>query len=474
MLTHEIFDGGAEETFSIQDITEGYRSDPSRFFQQADEAELPVIEYAESITDPREREQNELSTAEAMLWYLTGVDMGEGGYNSPSQFIRIGNMTDPAFDISPAGKLWHNIMDFDFMWALVRGSEDEGTNSTAHEELLMEVMRQMEGVDRTSEDGSTNSGSPNLLGTLTVGEPWNEYQQLMLMNKDTWGPSIDYRRIVGDVRITNKKRIQKPYRHMSFQNAQMTRTAETVRHMIAQVGLSKEDFGLSGHGIQFRASYDYVSNPDLNVRDFRFEVERVGIAMRIVLFNEITDFILTNASVHATGDTMYGDLTGINPEKWLQWRKLWNRYQLTTFLSDPISCTKWELMMLGNTGNTNVIGVTQLINMLNTARNSRQLNRGTRVPDYGWVDNVNSQELYNKFTDSSDTGLNNSGGFSYGLFFNRPTASRLWFRRQSRQDESGRDTQTREVYRDLHVEWGKDRPETPQTGSSNIIRTQIS
>ena len=472
MLTHEIFDGVATETYPIQVVAEAYNQDSSRFFQAAEDAHLPVIEYAESITDPQDREANELSSAEAILWYLTGVDMGEGGFNSPSQFIRIGDMRDPAFDISPAGKLWHNIMDFDFMWAIVRGSEDEGVNASAHEEVLREVLRL--GVDRVSESGENTNLSPMLLGTLTEGEPWNEYQQLMLAQADNWGPSIDYRNIVGDVRITNKKRIQTPYRHMTFNQAQTTRTAETVRHMIAVVGLSKEDFGLDGHGIQFRASYDYVSNPDLNVRDFRFEVERVGIAMRIVLFNEVCDFLIRNAAVHPAGDPTYGDLTAITSQKWLQWRKLWNRYQMTTALFDPLSATKWELAMLGSTGDANNIGVTQLISMLNSARNQRQLNTGSRVPQYGWIDPVNSQELYNKFTDSDDSGLNNSGGKRYGLFFNRPTASRLWFRRQSRQDESGRDTQTREVYRDLHAEWGKDRPEKPTTGNSNIIRTEIS
>ena len=474
MNTHEIFNSGADQTYPIRTIADGYNQDPSRFFAQADEAGLPVIEYAESITDPNDREANELSTAEAMLWYLTGVDMGEGGFNSPSQFIRVGDMRDPAFDISPAGKLWYNIMDFDFMWATIRGSEDENLNSAAHEDLLMSVIRNMGDVNRTAEDGSTTSGSPHLLGTLTPGEPWNDYQQLMMMNKDNWGPSIDYRRIVGDIRMTNKKKIQRTYRHMTYENAMVLRTAETVRHMIAQVGLSKEEFGLSGHGIQFRASYDWVSNPDLNVRDFRYEVERVGIAMRITLFNEIVDYILENATVHSSTDTMYGNLTNLTAEKWLLWRKIWNRYQLTTFLSDPVNCTKWELMMLGSTGSSDLIGVGQLINMLNSARNRKQLNMGVMVPDYGWIDNIHSQQLYNKFTDSDDSGLANGGGGSYGLFFNRPTASRLWFRRQSRQDESGRDTQTREVYRDLHMEWGKDRPETPQTGNSNIIRAQMS
>lgn len=474
MHSQEIFEGRATETYPIRTIVDAYAQDPPAMFAAADAAGLPIIEYAESITDVDDREANELSTVDAMLWYLCGIDMGEGGYNTPNQFIRIGDMQAKEFDFSPAGKLWYNIMDFDFMWAIIRGSEDENVHRDAHEELLRSVLQGVAGIDRVSETGDTTSGSPNLLGTLTPGEPWNEYQQLMMAQADSWGPSIDYRDIVGDIRITNKKEIQRPFRHMSFMNANMLRTAETVRHMIAQVGLSKEKFGLSGHGIQFRASYDYISNPDLSVRDFRFEVERVGIAMRIVLFNQIADFLITQAAVHAPDNEMYGGLTNITGEKWLQWRKLWNRYQLTTALFDPVSATKWELAMLGKMPDDTVMGITQLISLLNSVRNNRQLNRGTRVPQYGWIDNVHSEELYAKFTDSDDSGLNNSGGMKYGLFFNRPTASRLWFRRQSRQDESGRDTQTREVYRDLHAEWGKDRPETPQTGHSNIIRTQVS
>ena len=463
MHSHEIFNGGASETYPLRTVTDAYVGDTQRFFNAATAANLPVVEYAESITDPAEREQNELSTAEAMIWYMTGVDMKSDGYMNSGQLVRLGDMTARAFDDSPQGILFWNIVDHDYMWSLIRGSENAEVNTAAYAELNpgrnMEIARER---------------APMSLGTLEPGEPWNEYQQLMIAQADNWGGEIDYRDIVGQVRITSQKEVLKPFRHMTFEQANMLRTGEGVRHMSVEVGFSKEKVGMAGRGVQMNATYDWVSNPSISVRDFRDEVERIGIAMRIQLFIEITDFLLREAAVHSTNDQIYGNLQNITADKWLQWRKLWNRYQMTTFIGDPISVTKWELTMLGARGDAHTIGVAQLVNMLQTARNNRQLNTGSQIPQYGWIDNVYSAELYNKFTDSDTTGLNNNGGEKYGLFFNRPTASRFWFRRQSRQDETGRDTQGRYIYRDLHTEIGKDRIEKPETGRSNIIRARIS
>jgi len=459
MQSRDVYNGTLPETYPIRTIADEYTRDPKRMFSAANSANLPIIEYMEAITQPSDREQNELTTVEAVLWYMCGIDMQDTGYMNSNQLIRLGDMTTTEFDLSPQGKLLYNLMDFDYMWSLIRGSEDESFNQAAHGAL---------------NPANQTNRSPMALGLLEPGEPWNEYQTLMMTQSDTWGPSIDYRDIVGEIRVTNQKEVRKPYRDMTYDQAQQLRTAEGVRHMIVEIGLSKETFALSGRGVQMRCTYDYLTNPSLSVRDFRFEVERIGIAMRIKLFLEIVDFLITQASVQAPNDALYGGLTSINAEKWLQWRKLWNRYQLTTILGDPVSITKWELAMLGKLPNDSVMGVNQLIQALNETRNSRQLNQGTRIPNYGWIDNVYDTTLYAKFTESNDSGLNNGQSGKYLLCFNRPTASRLWFRRQSRQDESGRDTQSRMVYRDLHVEIGKDRPEKPTTGKSNIIRTQIS
>ena len=478
MNTQEVFEGGAPETYSLPTLAEEFRTNPIKIFRAAEEAELPMIEYLESITDPTEREQNELLTAETLLWYLCGVDCHDTGYMNANQLNRLGDMTDPNFDRTPQGKLLWNIIDFDFMWSLIRGSENDEINRQEHDRMFSNI------VNRVNEDGT--QGGPMALGTLTPGEPWNDYQELQREMQDNWGPSIDYREIVGSVRTTAKKRIQRTYRDMSFENAQMMRTAEGVRHMIVEIGLEKEDFGLSGHGIQMRASYDYLSNPDLAVRDFRFEAERIGIAMRMSLFNEIVDFILTQADVwgvtgvSADSTGPYGSLQSITTEKWLQWRKLWTRFSPDVVLGDVETITKWEKVVLGTgTSYTTDRGIQALIDSANRGRNSLQLNNGTRIPRYGWIDETFSKDLYGKFTDSTDEKLGSATSDSntalkYLLFFNRSTASRLWFRRQSRQDESGRDTQARFLYRDLHAEWGVDRPiKKPETAESNIIRTNV-
>ena len=469
MNTQEVFEGGASETYSLPTLAEEFRTSPIKMFRAAEEAQLPIIEYLESITDATEREQNELLTAETLLWYLCGVDCHDTGYMNTNQLIRLGDMTDPNFDRSPQGALLWNLIDFDFMWSLIRGSENDEINRQEHDRLFSNV------VNRVSEDGT--QGGPMAIGTLTPGEPWNDYQELQREMEDNWGPSIDYREIVGSVRTTAKKRIQRTYRDMSFDNAQMMRTAEGVRHMIVEIGLDKEDFGLSGHGIQMRATYDYLSNPDLAVRDFRFESERIGIAMRMSLFNEIVDFILEEATpwtVTGQGAGVYGHLNDITTEKWLQWRKLWTRFTPDIVLGDVETITKWEKVILGTgTSYTTDRGVQALIDSANRGRNNLQLNNGTRIPRYGWIDETFSKELFKKFTEATDGELT-GGSKKQLLFFNRSTSSRLWMRRQSRQDESGRDSQSRFLWRDLHAEWGVDRPmKKPETAESNIIRAHV-
>ena len=137
--------------------------------------------------------------------------------------------------------------------------------------------------------------------------------------------------------------------------------------------------------------------------------------------------------------------------------------------------------MLGNMGADNqMTGVTQLMQAMRRAKDSLQLNRGSRLPRYGWIDNIHSQELYDKFDKSSSTALG-GGSEKQALMCNRGSASEIIFKRTSDQDESGRNTRERYVYRDLHTKWGIHRPEDPlesgagtHRGKSNIMRTAIS
>lgn len=489
MLSSQIIDFGAGETYPIRQLAENYEQDNGHRFRLAAESlGITEFELAEFLTKPEERNANELSSAAMMMWWMSGVDIeSDNGFANGNKLTQIGDMSTDEFDITPSGKLFWEICSQDWLLATAWGSEtnpdmfnDEMDNhNPAHQVQNMgpPTNRNIY-YDPTAPNDANHA---NVLGQLAAGEPWNEYQMLMWMIRDDWGPSIDWMDIAGGVMTTNKKQIEKKYRDMSFDESTMLRTGEMVQHMIAEVGFSKEKVDLQAHGIQFRASYDYITNPDISARDFRWEVERTGVAMKIVLFLQFANFLIGQAEVQPGEDT-YGDLTNITAQKWLDFSKMPTSKAYNVFLTTPQEITKWQLAMMGNLGpNNQMSGVTQLMNAISRTRDSLQLNRGSRLPRYGWIDNIHSQELYNKFADSNDLGLNNGGGEKQALMLNKSSSSEIVFRRQSRQDESGRNTRERYVYRDLHTEWGIHRPENPldsgagtHRGKSNIIRTAIS
>ena len=487
MLSSEIIDLGAAETYPVRQLTDNFQADQDKFYRACTTLGISLTELFEFLTKPEERRANELNSISLALWYM-GVDVdSDNGFANNNKLLQIGNMENKEFDMSPQGKLFWELCEQDWVYAIAHGSE---SNPTMFQE---EMERHNPGYSGPNQSGITvnrnlydptqpnDNNHSNLLGQLAAGEPWNAYQELMWMMRDDWGPSIEWTQIAGGVKTTNAKEVEKKYRDMSFDESTLLRTAETVQHMIAEVGFSKETVMMQSHGLQFRASYNYISNPSVSARDFRWEVERTAIAMKIVLFLQFMDFLITNAAVQPGGDT-YGNLESITAEKWLTFSKMPTSKPFNIFISDPVSITRWQLAMLGNLNSTNALsGVTQLMALLNQSRSNLQLNKGSTLPRYGWVDNLHSQMLYRKFTDSDDTGLANGNGQKQALMFNRSSASEIIFRRQSRQDESGRNTRERYVYRDLHTEWGIHRPENPlesgagtHRGKSNIIRTHIS
>ena len=473
MQSGQVIEWQTRDTYPIRQIAETWQRDPSIYTRAAASIGLPELEFLEAITKPEEREMNDLTTAALMLWYMTGVDIeSNADFGVHNNLISFGDMREQKFDSTPIGKLFWKVCDYDFMTSMILG------RSETNPELLVEVMEDNNPAHMARAYPNT---APMALGTLAAGEPWNEFEKLMWMMKDDWGPTMDWLDLVGNVRTTNREKIQKKYRDMSFSEANMLRTGELIQHMIAEIGFSKEELGMDGHGLRFQASYDYITNPDTTVRDFRWEIERVGIAMKIVLFLQVVDFLITNATVQPASD-IFGNLENITSEKWFNFSKMPVSKPYNVFLSTPMMITKWQLAMLGNMGAGNEMsGAVQLMNAMSRAKDRLQLNKGSVLPRYGWVDNVHSEDLYNKFADSNDDGLSNGGGEEQGLMYNKSSSSEIVFKRTSNQDESGRNTTSRYVFRDLHAKWGIHRPENPlesgagtHRGKSNIIRTHIS
>ena len=473
MQSGQVIEWQTRDRYPIRQIAETWQRDPTIYERAAQALGLSQIEFLEAITKPEEREMNDLTTAAMMLWYMTGVDAeSNADFGVHNNLVSLGDMRESVFDSTPEGKLLWKICDFDFMTALILGE------SPSNPELKDDVMRQNNPAHIARDYPDT---APMALGTLGNDEPWNEFEQLMWMMRDDWGPSMDWMDLVGNVRTTNRERVQKKYRDMSYDEANMLRTGELVQHMIAEIGFQKEDIGMDGHGLRFQASYEYIRNPDTTVRDFRWEVERVGIAMKIVLFLQVVDFLIEQADV-IQSSSPWGTLANITAETWLNFSKMPTMKPYNVFLTVPTMITKWQLAMLGNMGSNNSMsGMTQLMNAM-SGRDRLQLNKGNRLPRYGWIDNVHSATLYNKFNNSSDTDLGISGtGAHYALLYNKSSASEIIFKRTSEQDETGRNTSSRYVYRDLHAKWGIHRPENPLSGGagthrgqSNIIRTAIS
>ena len=491
MLSEEIIDFGSQETYPARQLAENWQSNDKNFYDAARSLNIPVFQLLEFLNSPAERSMNDMTAAALVMWYMSGVDIeSDNGFATGNKLMQVGDMSKEEFDMTPEGKLFWEICAQDWVQCIGNGSE---TNPQMFQDEMdkhnpAHVIQNQGPPDMNiyyDPNAPSDENHSNVLGQLAAGEPWNEFLQLMWAMKDDWGPSIDWNDVVGGVMTTNKKEVEKKYREMSFDESTMLRTGEMVQHMIAEVGFSKETVAMRGHGLQFRASYDYITNPSISARDFRWEVERTSVAMKIVLFIQVLDFLITEAAVQPSSDA-YGDLQNINAEKWMTFSKLPMSKPFNLMFADPISIVKWEIAMLGSmvdsaNQDNNIGGTVALVNALSSARNSLQLNRGNRLPRYGWIDNLHSNELYSKFTDSNETALNNSGGEKQALLANRSSASEIIFRRQSRQDEGGRDTKERYVYRDLHTEWGIHRPEDPlgsgagsHRGKSNILRTRIS
>ena len=329
MLSAEVIDFGAMDTYPVRQLTESWEQDQNRFYNAATALGIPVFQLVEFLTKPEERAMNDLTTAALMMWYMSGIDIeSDNGFASNNKLVQIGDMREPEFDMTPQGKMFWEIVSQDWLTSIAYGSE---TNPDMIQEEYdrYNPAVQMQGVNRNP-DPLGNIYSPtipddanqsNLLGQLAAGEPWNEYQELMWMIKDDWGPSIDWMEVVGGVSTTNKEEVEKKYRDMSFNEALMLRTGETVQHMIAEVGFSKAKVMMQAHGIQFRASYDYINNPSISARDFRWEAERVGVAMKIVLFLQVLDFIITQAAYQPANDP-FGNLEDLTSEKWLNFSKM--------------------------------------------------------------------------------------------------------------------------------------------------------
>ena len=489
MNSPAVIDFGANDTYPVRQLTESWEHDQTKFYNAAAALGIPVFQLVEFLTKPEERAMNDLTTAALMMWYMSGVDIeSDNGFSANNKLVQIGDMTQDEFDMTPQGKMFWEIVSQDWCNSIAYGSptnpdmwrdEMDRHNPAVLLQSLTRNPDPLENIYNPTPPDDANQS--NILAQLAAGEPWNEYQELMWMMKDDWGPSIDWMQVVGGVSTTNKEEVEKKYRDMSFNEALMLRTGETVQHMITEVGFSKAKVMMQAHGIQFRASYDYINNPSVSARDFRWEAERVGVAMKIVLFLQVLDFIIKEAAYQPKIDP-FGNLETLTSERWLNFSKMPMSKPFNLFFSTPQMITKWQLAMLGFMGADNqMTGVTQLMNIMRRAKDSMQLNNGSRLPRYGWIDNIHSQELYNKFDDSDESGLNNSGGEKQALLCNRGSSSEIIFKRTSDQDESGRNTRERYVYRDLHTKWGIHRPEDPlesgagtHRGKSNIIRTAIS
>jgi len=285
-------------------------------------------------------------------------------------------------------------------------------------------------------------------GTLEVGNPLNPYYDAQFIRAKLFGPSIDFRRIVGNITRIREEVYRLPKYNNSTDERKMDRRAEGAMPRMMELDYQDQtlQFQLFRKGIE--ATYDYLNSSQTRVSMIRNAIEEVAEQHRIALFElvvtEIEKKLPTANEFTRTG----GAANKITFNQWLRFRKRFGSlYSPDIVLGNSEAITQFELMFadfsLGDANGTQVpVGQLSQYNS-GLVRNPQLLNNVPTVPEYGWYDDLSTDIIEpNKL-----------------LVFDRERSSNLVFQIGSDQDETKREPGPRVIQRFLATKAGVEVPD---------------
>jgi len=304
--------------------------------------------------------------------------------------------------------------------------------------------------------------SINSIGDVAEGSVFNPiYNDPTIIRAKLFGPSIDYRRIVGDIiRIR-----EETYKLTKYDNdpdeRKMDRMAEGTTPRMMELDYTEDTlrFELFRKGIE--ATYDYLNSEQTRVSMIRNAIEEVAEQHRIAIFEMIVTEI-EKAHIASNAYSAGGGVDGkMTLNQWTRFRKTFGpMYSPDIVLGQSEEISEFELMFL-QLGGVRVVGTSasaalddgqqadftelpanQVGNpMLYT--NPRSLNNVPMMPEFGWYDDLSNEIL-------EDNKL---------LVFDRERSSRLVFQIGSDQDETQRHPGPRVIQRFLATKAGVEVPD---------------
>lgn len=273
----------------------------------------------------------------------------------------------------------------------------------------------------------------NQLGGISSGSVLNPKFEATFIRAKLFGPSIDFRRIVGDIEYITEENYNLNKDNNKDDERAMEEYPEGVVPKIMTLEYSEENLTFKRFRGGIRATYDYLNSNQTRVSRIRNAIEEIAIYHRIKLFEMI---------VKAIKDALpSGNIGSAKALNWTNWRDFvkgfGSMYSADVMLCKTAESTKWENMSVFNT-TSGLATISQLIaTNPQFVSNPYILNNNPVIPEYGWYDGAGAGLQDNKY-----------------LTFDRDRSSKLVFQRGSDQDETVREAGPQVITRYLSTKAG--------------------
>ena len=293
---------------------------------------------------------------------------------------------------------------------------------------------------RTKDIGVLESIYKNLnqIGGIMHGNVLNPIRESPFIRAKLFGPSIDFRRIVGDIEFITEESYKLNKDNNADDEKKMEDYPEGVVPKIMTLEYSDESLTFTKFRGGVRATYDYLNSSQTRVGRIRNAIEEIAIYHRIALFEMVVKAIKAGR-VRAGSSNIESLSTELNWSVWRDFVKGFGSfYSPDVMLCRTADSTVWEGMSV-STG-VGTIPVGQLAATTNFGQSPYVLNNTPMIPEYGWYDDLPDDV----------TGLQTE----HYLVFDRDRSSIIIFQRGSDQDETEREAGPQIVTRYLSTKAG--------------------
>ena len=327
----------------------------------------------------------------------------------------------------------------------------------ADSHLDMSYWRTLISGKRTKGLGITESIFKNLnqLGGIDAGNVLNPVREGTFFRGKLFGPSIDFRRIVGDVEFITEETYKLNKDTNEDDERRMETYPEGVVPKIMSLEYSDESLTFRRFRGGVRASYDFLNSNQTRIGRIRNAIEEIAIYHRIVLFEMVVETI-HNALVDSD---LSNKRTRSATMTWSAWRDFVKSFG-AFYTPDIMLCrsdasTIFESVAMSTTANpVSMITIGQFAATAPALNaNPYILNNTPVIPEYGWYDQLDDKVF------DTDAAIHDY------LVFDKDRSSVIVFQRGSDQDETEREAGPQIITRYLSTKAGCHCPD------ANGIRT---